>query len=103
MDSSLSHAIESYNLANVQLGQIDADLKLERTHLTIAKVSLGLAQRHIAKRLRALYINGDSAGAIEVVLGARSLDDLLDRLDIAATVGGQDAKVLKTVGSSATR
>ena len=83
MDSNLSHAIESYNLANVQLGQIDSDLKANGRHLSTAKLSLGLAQQHIAKRLRALYINGDSAGAIEVILGARSLDDLVDRLDIA--------------------
>ena len=97
MDSNLSHAIESYNLANVQLGQIDTDLKLNGKHLATAKVSLGVAQQHIAKRLRALYINGDSAGAVEVVLGARSLDDLLDRLDMAQTVGGHDAKVLQAV------
>ncbi len=83
MDSSLSHAIESYNLANIQLDQIDADLKSNGRHLVIARSSLGIAQTHIAKRLRALYINGDSGGAVEVILGARSLDDLLDRLDMA--------------------
>ena len=31
------------------------------------------------------------------MLGARSLDDLLDRLDMAQTVGGHDAKVVKSV------
>jgi cell wall-associated NlpC family hydrolase len=97
LDSSLSHAIESYNLANIQLGQIDADLKTNGRHLVIAKSSLGVAQTHIAKRLRALYINGDSGGAVEVILGAKSLDDLLDRLDMAQRVGGQDAQVLTDV------
>jgi cell wall-associated NlpC family hydrolase len=97
MDSSLSHAIESYNLANVQLAQIDDDLDSNARHLTIARASLGIAQQHIAKRLRALYINGDSVGAVEVILGAKSLDDLLDRLDMAQRVGGQDAAVLKDV------
>jgi cell wall-associated NlpC family hydrolase len=97
MDSNLSHAIESYNLANIQLDEVDADLKSNGRHLVIARSSLGVAQNHIAKRLRALYINGDSAGAVEVILGARSLDDLLDRLDMAARVGGQDAQVLKDV------
>ena len=97
LDSSLSHAIESYNLANIQLGQIDADLKTNGRHLVIAKSSLGVAQAHIAKRLRALYINGDSGGAVEVILGAKSLDDLLDRLDMAQRVGGQDAQVLTDV------
>ena len=97
MDSSLSHAIESYNLANIQLDEIDADLDTNGRHLTIARASLGVAQQHIAKRLRALYINGDSGGAVEVILGARSLDDLLDRLDMAQRVGGQDAEVLTDV------
>jgi len=97
MDSQLSHAIESYNLANVQLDQIDADLETNARHLAVAKSSLGAAQTHIAKRLRALYINGDSGGAVEVILGAKSLDDLLDRLDIAQRVGGQDSQVLRDV------
>ena len=97
LDSQLSHAIESYNLANIQLSQIDADLKTNGRHLVIAKQSLGVAQIHIAKRLRALYINGDSGGAVEVILGAKSLDDLLDRLDMAQRVGGQDSRVLAEV------
>ena len=97
MDSQLSHAIESYNLANVELDRIDGDLKTNGRHLVIARTSLGVAQQHIAKRLRALYINGDSAGAVEVILGAKSLDDLLDRLDMAQRVGGQDAQVLTDV------
>ena len=97
LDSSLSHAIESYNLANIQLTSIDADLKSNGRHLVIAKQSLGIAQTHIAKRLRALYINGDSGGAVDVILGAKSLDDLLDRLDMAQRVGGQDARVLTEV------
>jgi cell wall-associated NlpC family hydrolase len=97
LDSSLGHASEAYNLADIQLSQIDADLKTNGRHLGIARSSLGAAQVHIAKRLRALYINGDSGGAVEVILGAKSLDDLLDRLDMAERVGGQDAQVLHDV------
>ena len=97
MDSDLSHAIEAYNLANVQLDQIDNDLETNGRHLVVAKSSLSVAQDHIAKRLRALYINGDAGGAVEVILGAKSLDDLLDRLDMAERVGGQDSQVLKDV------
>jgi peptidoglycan DL-endopeptidase CwlO len=97
LDSQLGHASEAYNLASIQLGQIDTNLKTNGRHLVIARSSLGAAQTHIAKRLRALYINGDAGGAVEVILGAKSLDDLLDRLDIAARVGGQDAQVLKDV------
>ena len=93
----LEQAIESYNYANVQLKQIDADLDSNARHLVVAKKSLGAAQVHIADRLRALYVNGDGGGAVEVILGAESLDDLLGRLDMVQRVGNQDAKVLKDV------
>ena len=93
----LEQAIESYNYANVQLKQIDADLNSNARHLVVAKKSLGVAQVHIADRLRALYVNGDGGGAVEVILGAESLDDLLGRLDMVQRVGNQDAKVLKEV------
>jgi cell wall-associated NlpC family hydrolase len=97
LDSRLSHAIESYNLANIQLSQIESDLKANGRHLVIAKQSLGIAQTHVARRLRALYINGDSGGAVEVILGAKSLDDLLARIDVAQRVGGQDSRVVTEV------
>ncbi|MCY7302595.1 MAG: NlpC/P60 family protein [Thermoleophilia bacterium] len=93
----LEQAVESYNYANVQLKQIDADLNANARHLVVAKKSLGTAQVHIADRLRALYLNGDGGGAVEVILGAESLDDLLGRLDLVQRVGNQDAKVLKDV------
>ena len=93
----LEQAIESYNYANVQLKQLDADLTSNARHLVSAKKSLGAAQVHIADRLRALYVNGDGGGAVEVILGAQSLDDLLGRVDMVQRVGNQDAKVLKDV------
>ena len=96
-DVQLEKAIESYNYANVQLGQIDTDLKTNTHHLAVAKSSLTTAQTAIAQRLRALYVNGDGGGAVEVILGAQNLDDLLGRLDMVQRVGDQDAKVLKEV------
>ena len=96
-DAQLERAIESYNYANVQLGQIDADLHSNARHLVVAQKSLGAAQVHIADRLRALYVNGDGGGAVEILLGAQNLDDLLGRLDMVQRVGNQDAKVLRDV------
>lgn len=97
MDSRLSKVIEAYNLANVELDRIDGDLVANTRHLTLARRSLKVAQGHIAARLRSLYVNGEGGGAMEVILGARSLDDLLNRLDVAQRVGQQDARVLKAV------
>ena len=96
-DAELEQAIEAYNYANVQLDQIDADLRSNGRHLVVARKSLGVAQLHIAGRLRALYVNGDGGGAVEIILGAESLDDLLNRLDMVQRVGDQDSAVLKDV------
>jgi len=96
-DVQLEKAIESYNYANVQLKEIDADLNSNARHLVVAQKSLGVAQQHIAERLRALYVNGDGGGAVEILLGAKSLDDLLNRLDMVQRVGDQDARVLGDV------
>ena len=93
----LEQKIEAYNLANVQLGQIDADLKSNGRHLVVAQKSLTKAQAHIAERLRALYVNGDGGGSVEIILGAENLDDLLGRLDMVQRVGAQDAKILRDV------
>ncbi len=96
-DAELEQAIEAYNYANVQLDQIDADLRSNAHHLAVARKSLGTAQLNVAERLRSLYVNGDTAGAVEIILGAESLDDLLNRLDMVERVSDQDAKVLKDV------
>jgi cell wall-associated NlpC family hydrolase len=96
-DIQLEKIIESYNLASDQLAQIDADLGSNAHHLVIAQKSLQTAEGHISKRLRALYVNGDGGGAVEVILGAQNLDDLLGRLDMVQRVGDQDAQVLKAV------
>lgn len=100
LDGELGLAQESINAANLQLAQIEGDLKLNESRLGIAKDSLAKAQAHIAARLRALYINGSGGGAIEVILGAESLDDLLNRIDVAQRVGAQDARILDATRTS---
>ena len=96
-DAQLEQAIEAYNYANVQLDRLDADLNSNARHLAVARQSLAVAQVHVAERLRALYVNGDGGGAVEILLGAQNLDDLLGRLDMVQRVGDQDAKVLGDV------
>ncbi len=59
MDSTLSHAIESYNLANVQLDEIDADLETNGRHLTIAQGEpRSRAAAHRQAAARALHQRG---------------------------------------------
>ena len=61
IDGQLSHAIEAYNLANVKLDRIKAELKTNSQHLTIARSSLKRAQVHLSERLVSLYVGGSDA------------------------------------------
>jgi len=99
IDGQVAHAIEAYNLANVKLDQINADLKANARHLTIARSSLRNSQTHLSARLVSLYVNGGEGDALEVLLGAESLDDLLNRVDAVERVSDQDARVLREVTS----
>jgi peptidoglycan DL-endopeptidase CwlO len=99
IDGQLSHAIESHNLANVKLDRIKGELKTNSRHLTIARTSLKAAQAHLSERLVALYKGGGSGGTIEVILAAKSIDDLLNRIDAVDRVSAQDARVLREVKS----
>jgi peptidoglycan hydrolase CwlO-like protein len=99
IDGQLSHAIEAYNLANVELDRIKGDLRTNARHLTIARSSLRHAQTHLSKRLVSLYVDGNEGTTLEVLLGAESLDDLLNRLDAVERVSAQDTRVLREVKS----
>jgi cell wall-associated NlpC family hydrolase len=96
LDSSLGRAVEQYNLANVKLARIQGQLKENRHELRIAKKNLKSSQHVIASRLVTLYTS-EQASTLEVILGARSLDDMINRMDGAKSVTSLDAQVLSQV------
>jgi cell wall-associated NlpC family hydrolase len=98
LDSENAKAQEAINLANLQLEAIENDLALNRRHLEVAQESLVIARQRVADRLRAIYIEGESGGAVEVILGATSIDDLVNRIELVERVGAQDSQVLEAVG-----
>jgi peptidoglycan DL-endopeptidase CwlO len=97
LDSSLSKAIEAYNLANIRLGEIEGDIDENRVRLTIAKQNLRRAHNRLAQRLVTIYVSGSSNSTLEVLLGARSLDEVLSGIETANRVSTQDADVLSEV------
>ena len=97
LDSSLAKTVEAWHFANIQLDQIDADLRSNGRHLVAARKSLVVAQKRIAERLRDLYIHGEGDSTLEVILGSRSLDDIIARLDAIERVSSQDARILGAV------
>jgi len=97
LDSELAHTIEAYNGANVELDRIDGELTVNAKHFRAAKKSLKVSQRRIATRLRELYVRGQGDSTLEVLLGSRSLDDIVARLEAIERVSSLDAKILGEV------
>jgi cell wall-associated NlpC family hydrolase len=97
LDSSLSHAIEAYNLATEKLADIKAELKVNTHDLGVARRNLGQAQRVLERRVVELYTSDQDSSTLSVLLGARSLDDLLNRVETANRVSDQDTRVLRQV------
>jgi cell wall-associated NlpC family hydrolase len=97
LNHELEQTVEAWNYANVQLDEIEADLASNTKHLKAARKSLVVAQDRIAERLRELYVRGEGDSTLEVILGARSLDDIVTRLDAIERVSTQDAEILQTV------
>ncbi|HXG75075.1 MAG TPA: NlpC/P60 family protein [Gaiellaceae bacterium] len=95
--SNLEKTIEAWNYANIRLEELDRELASNGRHLVAARKSLGSAQRRIAERLRDLYVNGEGDSTLEVILGSRSLDDIIARLDAIQRVSSQDAQILDAV------
>ncbi|HEX5450137.1 MAG TPA: NlpC/P60 family protein [Gaiellaceae bacterium] len=101
LGQSLESAIAQYQYASIQLQQIHHSQALNRRELKIARANLKTSQRTIAKRLVSLY-RGDQVSTLEVILGAKSLDDMLNRLDTEKSVTRQDTSVLTEIRASRT-
>jgi len=97
LDASLEHAIEAYNLANEKLEAIRSDLRENREELAIAEGNLKRAQRALASRVVAIYTSGESDSTLDVLVGSRSLADLVEGLEAVARVSEQDTHVLGDV------
>jgi cell wall-associated NlpC family hydrolase len=96
LSDSLERARSQYVASTQQLAKIQHDLQVNRNELKVAKHNLKRSQTIIAARLVTLYTS-DQASTLEVVLGARSLDDMITRMDSAKSVTALDSRVLSQV------
>lgn len=97
LDLEVAQAAEAYNFATIELDRIDGELQTNARHLVAARKSLVVARDRISERLRDLYVYGDGDSTLEVILGARSLDEVITRLTAIDRVSSQDATLLGDV------
>jgi cell wall-associated NlpC family hydrolase len=96
IDADLGLAVEAYNASQIELDQIKAEQELNQRRVEIARQNFRRAQAVLEERLVTLYKTGDQS-TLEILLGASSLDDLLDRVDTVSRVSDQDARIVGEV------
>ncbi len=96
IDAQLELAVDAYNAAQIQVEQIGAQLRLDRRNLRIVRANYARAQAAIASRLVSLYKQGDPS-LVELLLGASSLNDVVDRVDTVNRVSDQYVRIVRDV------
>ena len=95
IDVRLGHTVDAFDGARVQLVATSRAVVANRAALRLSSRNLKQARAELAARLVALYTSDDST-SVDVLLGATSLQDVLDRLSAAAEVGAQDRQIAAT-------
>ena len=97
LDVQLEKAVEAYNGATDQLTMIERERALNTRHYAIARRNLKVAQSRLAARLRAIYTSDQEDSTLAVLLGAKSLNDFLNRIETVNSVSSQDTQVLTEI------
>lgn len=103
LDEEVGAAAERWNGANLELDSLTTDLDETREDLERARQLYGVSQARVAQRLRALYVNGDPDSTLDVILGARSLDEVIAGLEGTQRIAAQDAQITRQAKTLRTR
>jgi peptidoglycan DL-endopeptidase CwlO len=87
---NLEGVVQQYDGAQVELQRVKGSLHRNEFALHVARGNLHAAQQRLMKRLYSLYVNG-APSTIDVIAGAKSLSEMLDRAESAQVLSNQDA------------
>ncbi|MFL5960761.1 MAG: NlpC/P60 family protein [Gaiellaceae bacterium] len=97
LEAAEGRANSRYQAASQKLRQVEHQLDVNRQALGVARGNLARAQSALAQRLVAIYTTQDEQSSLAVILGARSLDDLISRIETVNSVSNQDAALVHEV------
>jgi peptidoglycan hydrolase CwlO-like protein len=98
LDRELGIASEQYNAAAEDLALIQERLDATHQDLGAAGDALTEQQALLETRVTAMYRDGQSAPA-EILLGATSITDFIERLDFVRTISSADADLAKQLSA----
>jgi peptidoglycan DL-endopeptidase CwlO len=97
LDAAAQLANSRYQAASEKLRQVKQQLRVNRQALGVAHGNFRSAQDTLMKRLVAIYTSEDQQSGLAVILGARSLDDLISRIETVNSVSKQNDAIIQQV------
>ncbi|HET7571688.1 MAG TPA: NlpC/P60 family protein [Gaiellaceae bacterium] len=99
LDASAQRANNRYQVATLKLQKLERNLRINKQALGVARGNLVRAQAALSQRLVAIYTTRDEQSTLGVLLGAKSLTDLVSRIETVNSVSRQDVAVIGQVVS----
>lgn len=97
LDAAAQRANSRYQAANQKLQLVQHRLRVNRQALGVARGNFSRAQRKLAQRLVAMYTSQSQQSSLAVLLGARSIDDWISRVQAADSMSKQDTALIHEV------
>jgi peptidoglycan DL-endopeptidase CwlO len=97
LDSNLERARNLYDDATRRLHVIEHNLTMNKVALHVARANLKQSQKALMRRLVTIYMSRDDQSTLAVLLGAKSIDDLVSRIETVQSVSSQDVAVMNEV------
>ena len=97
LDAEVGAAAERYNGANYKLSGLTDRLRETRANLKRARTQLATAQGQASERLVQLYVNGSGPSTVEVLLGAASISEMFDQLEVNQRLLAQDIRISRNL------
>lgn len=102
IDEQLSVITERYDTANVALTNLRRNVRTERASLTVAQAQYRHAQGNVARLLVELY-KSERPSALELMLGATSLSELLSVGEAEHAISREDKQVITAAAIARSR
>jgi cell wall-associated NlpC family hydrolase len=96
LDADLGTMVEKYNGARLRLDELESLLTVNSERLRLARRSYAIGTKRLEQRLVELY-KSEEPSTLEVILGATSLADLIDRVETVTRVSSQDGQIVEEV------
>lgn len=94
LNSQIENTNKQIRLASSRISALDRDIATKTNEIKTLETDISSTIETLKIRIIEVYKSGD-VGALEIVLGANSFDDLIDKFEVISRMSDYDAKLVK--------